>query len=112
VRGVTLPEVLVALVVLAVGLIGLASAATSASRLAVRGRWDAEAAALAARRIEVLRRQGCRGASSGEESVGPLAVAWALGGGADARYLRVYVSITRSAALGGGVTAFADVIPC
>ena len=111
-RGFTLTEVLVALVVLAVGLIGLASAGAVASRLAGRGRWDMEAAALAAQRLEVLRSQACGGPSYGETVTGPLTVSWALAAGPDPRYRRAYVSVTRQATIGGAVSAFSDVIPC
>ncbi|HXV86535.1 MAG TPA: prepilin-type N-terminal cleavage/methylation domain-containing protein [Gemmatimonadales bacterium] len=111
-RGVTLPEVLVALVILAVGLVGLASAGAAASRLASRGHWEARAAGLASQRIETLRRDACRGPTSGVEVRGPLTLSWALEGSAGPSYRRVFVSVTPDARVGGPAMGFVDIVPC
>jgi len=75
VRGFTIIEALVALLMLNVGLLGLVSAAGAVNRLIRRGQSSTAAAMLVASRLEVLRAAGC-GASGGAETRDGLTVNW------------------------------------
>jgi prepilin-type N-terminal cleavage/methylation domain-containing protein len=58
-RGFTLVEVMLALALLACGLLGVAAAAGSAARLAADGARAARALSLARSRVELLANHGC-----------------------------------------------------
>lgn len=58
-RGFTLVEVIIAIVVLTVGLLGLVTTAALVTRMIARGQRAAVAASFAAQRMEQLRAQGC-----------------------------------------------------
>lgn len=68
-RGVTLVEVTIALVVLAVGLLGLAGTAALVTRMVARGLRAAAAATFAGRRLERLRAEGCRDRMPGADQL-------------------------------------------
>jgi Tfp pilus assembly protein FimT len=67
-RGVTLLELLVALVLLDFGLIALVGAAASASRLRGRAHGDGLALDVASGRLEQILAVPCRGAAAGMEA--------------------------------------------
>jgi len=75
VRGFTIVEALVALLILNVGLLGLVGTASAVTRLIRRGRSSTAAAVLVASRLEMLRAAGC-GASGGAETRDGLTVDW------------------------------------
>ncbi len=60
-NGVTIPEVLVAIVILTVGLLGLAASGLHVSGLVAQGSRTGVAATFGARRLELLRAAACRG---------------------------------------------------
>lgn len=64
-QGFTLVEVVVAILVLAVGLLGLAGSAVLVSRMIDRGQRSAVQAVFAARRLEMLRTTGCSAQEAG-----------------------------------------------
>ena len=66
-RGFTIVEVIVAMLVLTVGLLGLVTSAALVTRMIGRGQRSAVAAAYAGRRLEMLRAGACVGRSSGSE---------------------------------------------
>lgn len=68
-RGFTLVEVIIAIVVLTVGLLGLASTAALVTRMIARGQRSAVAATYAARRMEQLRVTGCTNQAPGSEDI-------------------------------------------
>ena len=63
--GFTLIELLIAILVLTVGLLGLAGSAVLVSRMVARGQRAAAQAAFAARRLEMLRTRGCTAQDDG-----------------------------------------------
>lgn len=75
-RGFTIVEVLVAVMILSVGLMGLVTTAGLVTRMIAQGHRSTEAATLANERIELLRAQGCPAAGSGTETRGAYTVAW------------------------------------
>jgi len=75
-RGFTIVEILVAVMILSVGLMGLVTTAGLVTRMIGQGHRYTEASALANERIEVLRSQGCPAAGSGTETRGAFTVSW------------------------------------
>lgn len=61
--GFTLVELLIALVILSVGLLGLVTTSALVTRMIGRGQRSADAALFAARRLERLRAGGCAAAA-------------------------------------------------
>jgi prepilin-type N-terminal cleavage/methylation domain-containing protein len=60
-HGVSIPEVLVAIVILTVGLLGLAASGLHISALLARGSRTDAATTFSVRRLELLRAAACRG---------------------------------------------------
>src|SRR5437588_2857091 len=66
-QGFTLVEVIIAILVLTVGLLGLVTSAALVTRMIGRGQHSAVAAQYAQRRLEMLRITGCKAQASGTE---------------------------------------------
>ena len=66
-RGFTIVEVIIAIIVLTVGLLGLVTSAALVTRMVGRGQRSALAAQYAQRRLEMLRTTGCDSQASGSE---------------------------------------------
>lgn len=66
-HGFTLVEVIIAIMVLTVGLLGLVTSAALVTRMIGRGHRSGVSAAFAARRLEMLRATGCQAQTSGNE---------------------------------------------
>ena len=66
-QGFTLVEVIIAILVLTVGLLGLVTSAALVTRMIGRGQHSAVAAQYAQRRLEMLRITGCKSQTSGSE---------------------------------------------
>jgi prepilin-type N-terminal cleavage/methylation domain-containing protein len=66
-RGFTIVEVVIAIIVLTVGLLGLIGSAALVTRMIGRGQRSAVAAQYATRRLEMLRASGCRSQAAGSE---------------------------------------------
>jgi len=66
-QGFTLVEVIIAILVLTVGLLGLVTSAALVTRMIGRGQHSAVAAQYAQRRIEMLRVTGCKSQAAGSE---------------------------------------------
>jgi Tfp pilus assembly protein PilV len=76
--GFTIVEVLTAVVVLTVGLLGLASTAGYVTRMTGQGNRYTIAATLAGRRLEMLRADGCSGMAGGSSAMGRFTVSWTV----------------------------------
>lgn len=68
-RGFTIVEVIIAILVLTVGLLGLVTTAGLVTRMIGRGQRSGAAAQFAARRLEQLRVSGCTSQASGSETL-------------------------------------------
>ena len=68
-RGFTIIEVVVAIVVLTVGLLGLVTTSALVTRMIARGQHSANGATFAARRIEILRATGCTSQAGGRDTL-------------------------------------------
>jgi type IV pilus assembly protein PilV len=79
-RGFTVVEVLVALIVVAVGLLGVAGASAIALRASHAVMREQSAVSRARSRLALIQSGGCRSAASGERQVGPdLTDRWTVG---------------------------------
>ena len=67
-RGLTIVEVIVALLVMTVGILAIMSTTAFATRTMTRGRMADMAATFAARRMELLRGTVCANAANGKVS--------------------------------------------
>jgi prepilin-type N-terminal cleavage/methylation domain-containing protein len=68
-QGFTLVEVIIAIIVLTVGLLGLVTTAALVTRMIARGQRSAVAATFAAQRLEQLRVTTCTSQASGSEDL-------------------------------------------
>ena len=77
-RGFTIVEVLVAVMILSVGLMGLVTTAGLVTRMIGQGQRFTEASTLANERIELLRSQRCPAAGTGSETRGAYTITWRI----------------------------------
>jgi prepilin-type N-terminal cleavage/methylation domain-containing protein len=66
-RGFTIVEVIIAIIVLTIGLLGLVTSAALVTRMIGRGQRSAVAAQYAQRRLEMARASGCKSQTGGSE---------------------------------------------
>ncbi len=75
-RGFTIIEVIVAIIILTVGLLGLVTSSALVTRMIARGQRSNNAAVFAARRLEMARATACRSQAAGRDTM------WTQGRGA------------------------------
>lgn len=87
-------EVVIAVLVLSVGLLGLVAGAAMTTRMIGQGRRFGEVSALAGQRLERLRSVSCADMGGGTEQLGPYRLEWAVQvvAGGRARELMVVVA--------------------
>lgn len=93
-RGFTVVEVLVAVMIVSVGLMGLATTAGVVTRMIGTGHHLTRAASLAAERIEGLRAGGCPAAGRGGETRGSFVVTWEVAEASGGRARDIVVRVT------------------
>lgn len=101
-RGFTMVEVLVAVLVLTIGILGLAVTTGLVTRMVGQGQRYSEVSAMAAQRFEILRSQSCATMTSGDTTEGRFSIAWSvdsIGGRPPARRIMLRVTSPRA----GGV---------
>ena len=112
-RGFSLIEILVALTILSVGLLGLAGASVTVTRLLGDGRWSTTTMSSASSRIELLRAAardsaGCASVRGGSAPLpGGLSERWTISPGTRSVGVEVVVSGRRRR-----VDTLSAVIPC
>jgi type IV pilus modification protein PilV len=110
--GFTIVEVLVAVLVLTVGLLGLAATAATVTRMISQGQRYSEATTLAAQRFEVLRSQSCTAMAAGSETHGRYSVAWTLTSVNSGKANQVTVVVVSPTARATRADSFQTTIPC
>ncbi len=95
--GYSLIEVLLALVVLTVGLLAVASASAAVTRMLSSGALFTQAAIAGDARLEGLRVEGCVGPRGGDSLTGPVTVSWQASGPPDRNDLVTVVRVQRGA---------------
>jgi prepilin-type N-terminal cleavage/methylation domain-containing protein len=99
-RGFTIAEVVIAIVILSVGILGLAGTAASVTRMVGRSQQYSKAASLASARFEILRSQVtpvpgnnvCATLTSGSTTSGNYTVAWTPTGVTNGWSVRIVVT--------------------
>jgi len=111
-RGFTIVEVLVAVMILSVGLMGLVTTAGLVTRMIGQGHRFTEASALANERIEVLKSQGCPAAGSATETRGSFVISWRVVEVAGGKGRALNVSVQSPTTRGNRTDTFATVHYC
>jgi prepilin-type N-terminal cleavage/methylation domain-containing protein len=114
-RGFTITEVVVAIVIFSVGVLGLAGTAASVTRMVGRGQQSNRAAALASARFETLKAQtlvgtNCGGIVSGSTTEGRYSLAWTVTTVGTGR--QVTITVTSPTATGARTDTFTSWITC
>lgn len=111
-RGFTIVEVVVAVLVLTVGLLGLASTAAVVTRMIAQGDRYTEASTLANRQLEVLRSQGCSSLADGSTTVGRFQVSWRVTSVSGGRGRQVTITVVSPTGRGSRTDTFSNTILC
>ena len=112
-KGISLIEILIALVILSVGLLGLVGAGATVNRMIGAGRWNTVTMTYAQRRIDLLRAAardstGCSSLTAGSAAIpGGLTERWTVSPGVRLVGIEVIV-----AGRGARVDTLSTVIPC
>ncbi len=110
--GFTILEVLMAVLVLSLGLVGITGATASTTRMIAAGRWHVRASALGMRLVESQRSGACPPVGAGEAVEGPLRARWTISAAAGGR-ARLVVAVVETPGSGGaGVDTIAATIGC
>lgn len=108
--GFTLPEVLLAVLLLAVGIVSLASTATALARVAGDARENLAAALLAGSVLDSLRAVPCGSVVSGSASRGPVTVRWSVRPEPSTVHVQASLDLVRGTAT--RTAALETLLPC
>lgn len=115
-RGFTILEVLIAVMILSVGLLGLVSSAALVTRMITQGAWYTEASTLASQQFETFRSRwtgtGCAGAANGSTSSRGFTLTWTVTSAAGGQARQVALVVTSPTARGSRNDTFYSTIPC
>ena len=114
-RGVTMIELMVALVVVSVGLLALASGATLMTRLMGGGSTQTRAALLAQSRLEQLRAVSCTNATSGQDTVRGIVSRWtttSIMSATTRRGISINLTVTYPMTQGTRTQTYRTIFPC
>lgn len=111
-NGFTIVEVLVAVLILTVGLLGLATTAATVTRMISQGQRYSEAASMAAQRFEILRSQSCSAMAGGSSTQGRYSMTWSVTPSANGNVDTVKVVVTSPTASATRADSFQTTIFC
>lgn len=114
-RGFTIIEVIIAVIVLSVGLLGLVSTAALTTRMISQGQRYSEVAALANQRFEILRGENdatCSRIVNGSNTEGQVQLSWTVASIQSGRARQVTVGVTSSTGTGRRTDRFQTIIFC
>lgn len=114
-RGFTITEVVVAIMIFSVGVLGLAGTAASVTRMVGRGQQSNRAAALASVRFEILKSETligttCGSLASGSSTEGRYTLSWTVTTVGTGR--QVTIAVTTPTARGPRTDNFTSWITC
>jgi prepilin-type N-terminal cleavage/methylation domain-containing protein len=112
VRGFTVVEVMVAVMILSVGLMGMVTTAGVVTRMIGTGHRLTQASSLAAGRVEWLRARGCPAAGRGGETRGSFIITWQVSEVSGGRARGIVVRVTRPTTGGARTDSLATVQLC
>ena len=113
--GFTIVEVLIAVMILTVGLLGLASTAGYVTRMIGQGNRYTEAATMASKQLELLRAGGCSTAANGSSANGRFTISWTVADsstGSQRHATKVNLTVTSPTNSGTRTDSFAGLILC
>ena len=110
--GFTLVEVIIAVLILTVGLLGLASTAGIVTRMIGQGQRYSEAAWMASQRFEILRSQTCVSMLGGTASEGQFSSTWTVTQLVDTAANRITVDVTSPTGVGTRIDKFVTTVAC
>jgi prepilin-type N-terminal cleavage/methylation domain-containing protein len=110
--GFTITETLVAVMILAIGLLGLVTTAGVVTRMIGQGQRFTQVSVLANERVEILRAQSCPATGAGSETRGAYVVSWEVTSGPGIRSRSIRVSVTSPAGRGTRVDTVQTVQMC
>jgi Tfp pilus assembly protein PilV len=110
--GFTIVEVLIAMLVLTVGLLGLASTAGYVTRMVGQGNRFTEAATLANREFEILRAGGCSAMTNGSRTSGQFSVSWTVTSVSSGKANQIQVTVTSPTGSGTRTDTFTSTVLC
>ena len=111
-RGFTIVEVIVAIMILSVGLLALASSAAVATRMISQGQRYSEASVMANERFEILRSLPCDSLKNGSATADQFTVAWRVTSVASGRARQADVAVMSPTGRGNRTDSFGTVILC
>lgn len=111
-RGFTIVEILVAIMVLSVGIMGLVTTAGLVTRMIGQGQRYTEASALANERIELLRTSRCPAVATGTETRGAFQISWGVTSVADGKGRDFQVTVQSPTTRGTRTDTFETVKFC
>ena len=111
-RGFTIVEVLVAVLVLAVGIIGLTTTAALVTRMIGQGERYSQASTMAAEQFEVFRSQRCASLTAGTATRGGFTLNWTVQNAAGGRARSVRIVVISPTTRGTRADTFATTIGC
>jgi Tfp pilus assembly protein PilV len=110
--GFTIVEVVTALLVLAVGLLGLMGTVAAATRAVAQGHRLQQAGVVAWRQVERLRGGACAPPGNGTFQAGELEVWWSVWSAADGAASRVQVVVRTPTGTGFRTYTLSSLMPC
>lgn len=111
-RGFTMVEVMVAVVILSVGILGLTSTAASVVQMVGNGNRFSEVSELAAEQFEAMRTLPCAQMSDSSATRGPFAVAWAVTSIASGEGRRIDLTVGSTTPKGSRIDRFSMSVSC
>ncbi|MBI4500278.1 MAG: prepilin-type N-terminal cleavage/methylation domain-containing protein [Gemmatimonadetes bacterium] len=109
-RGFTITEVVIAIVILSVGILGLAGTAASVTRMVGRSQQDGKTASLASERFEILRSLNCTAVAGGSSTSGQYSVTWSVTDVTNGK--QATIMVTGPTATGTRSNTFTQIISC
>jgi type IV pilus assembly protein PilV len=109
-RGFTILEVIVAIVILSMGILGLAGTAASVTRMVGSSDRYAQATALATQRFEIMRGTSCATMGGGSSTQGRYTVAWTVADVTNGK--QVTITVTAPSTRGTRTHTFTQIISC
>ena len=110
--GFTIIEVIIAVLLLSVGLLGLASTAGTVTRMIGQGQRFTEASSLASERFEIIRSLECDNMAAGSATSGTYALRWTVDSLNSGAGREVNVMIQSRTGSGTRVDTFSTAIAC
>jgi len=115
-RGFTIIEVLIAVLILTVGLLGLVSSGALVTRMIGEGNRFTEASTVANRRFEMFRSQwsanNCNSAADGSTTAQGFTVTWSVVSVSGGKARQVQLTVSSPTARGTRTDTFYRTIPC